>query len=98
MAELTRPLRDEAVTTNPDHRLFVPRTEVRGAVSGAHLGHVFDDGPQPTGRRYCMNSAALRFIAKSELEAAGYGQYRALFEYGGAGGGNESGEEGDAAE
>ena len=78
----TRPLRPEAVTTKTDHKLLLPRTEVRAAGSGSHLGHVFGDGPRPTGQRYCMNSAALRFIPKEDLEAEGYGEYRALFEAG----------------
>lgn len=76
----TRPLRDEAVTTREDHRLLATRTEVRAASSNSHLGHVFSDGPRPTGRRYCMNSAALRFVPREELAAEGYGEYEALFE------------------
>lgn len=75
----TRPLRPEAVTTRTDHKLLLPRTEVRAAGSGSHLGHVFGDGPRPTGQRYCMNSAALRFIPKDQLEAEGYGAYLRLF-------------------
>lgn len=75
----TRPLRDEAVTTRTDHKLLMPRSEVRCAGSGSHLGHVFRDGPAPTGLRYCMNSAALRFIPKEDLEAEGYGEYLGLF-------------------
>ena len=75
----TRPLRPEAVTTTTDHKLLLPRTEVRAAASGSHLGHVFGDGPRPTGQRYCMNSAALRFIPKEDLEAEGYGEYSSLF-------------------
>lgn len=75
----TRPLRDEAVTTHDDRSLPNVRTEVRGAGSGAHLGHLFADGPEPTAMRYCMNSASLRFIPREELEARGYTQYLALF-------------------
>ena len=76
----TRPLRDEAVTTKRDWKLVLPRTEVQGSTSGAHLGHVFSDGPAPTGQRYCMNSASLRFIPKERLEEEGYGAYVSLFE------------------
>ena len=74
-----RPLRGEAVATKTDHKLLMPRTEVRSAAAGSHLGHVFKDGPAPTGLRYCMNSAALRFIPKEDLEADGYGEYLRLF-------------------
>jgi methionine-R-sulfoxide reductase len=81
----TRPLREEAVTTHTDFKLFMPRSEVRGAASDAHLGHVFKDGPPPTGLRYCMNSAALRLVLKDDLEAEGYGEYRSLFGDEGAG-------------
>ena len=75
----SKPLRDEAVTTREDHKLFASRTEVRSTSSASHLGHVFPDGPKPTGQRFCMNSAALRFIPKEDLAAAGYGEYEALF-------------------
>jgi len=75
----TRPIDPGAVTEKVDRSLGMERTEVRGAKSGAHLGHVFDDGPRPTGLRYCMNSAALRFIPVGKLEEEGYGEYLKLF-------------------
>jgi methionine-R-sulfoxide reductase len=75
----TRPVRDRAVTLREDHKLFSTRTEVRSAVSDSHLGHVFPDGPKPTGQRYCMNSAALRFVPREDLAAEGYGEYEKLF-------------------
>ncbi len=75
----TRPLDPAAVTTRTDHLLLLPRTEVRSRLADSHLGHVFDDGPAPTGLRYCMNSAALRFVPVERLEAEGYGEYRSRF-------------------
>jgi methionine-R-sulfoxide reductase len=79
-----RPLEPDNIKTQSDHKLLMERTEVRSAHADSHLGHVFDDGPQPTGLRYCMNSASLRFIPVDRLEAEGYGQYRSLFEKSGA--------------
>lgn len=75
----TRPLDPANIKTRTDHLLGYSRTEVRSAAADSHLGHVFDDGPRPTGLRYCMNSAAMRFIPVSRLKAEGYGQYLALF-------------------
>ena len=76
----TRPLDKQLIVEEQDYRLLVPRTEVRSRFAGSHLGHVFTDGPAPTGLRYCINSAALRFIPRDQLDMEGYSRYRALFE------------------
>jgi methionine-R-sulfoxide reductase len=78
----TRPIEKGRIVQHTDSTLGMSRTEVRSSSGDAHLGHVFDDGPAPTGLRYCINSASLRFIPISKLRAEGYGQYEALFQAG----------------
>jgi len=76
----TKPLEPANVKTKTDRSLFMERVEVRSSHADSHLGHLFDDGPQPTGQRYCMNSASMRFIPVAKLADEGYGQYLPLFE------------------
>jgi methionine-R-sulfoxide reductase len=75
----TQPLEPDNIATHTDFKLFMARTEVRSKHADTHHGHVFDDGPAPSGLRYCMNSASMRFIPVEQLEEEGYGEYLSLF-------------------
>lgn len=75
----TRPIEENALIRHEDRKFFMKRIEVRSKLADSHLGHVFNDGPKPTGLRYCINSASLKFIPKEELQEKGYGQFAHLF-------------------
>jgi methionine-R-sulfoxide reductase len=83
-----QPLEPDNIVTDSDQSAGMERTEVRSRQAGTHLGHLFDDGPEPTGLRYCLNSAALRFIPADKLEKEGYGKYKELFTGKGQGSGH----------
>lgn len=76
----TKPIEDEALTKREDSSFFMKRVEVRSKFADSHLGHVFNDGPKPTGLRYCINSASLKFVPKEELKNQGYEKFLKLFE------------------
>jgi methionine-R-sulfoxide reductase len=75
----TRPIKGAGIVEKTEKKLFMTRVEVRSKIANSHLGHVFNDGPAPTGKRYCVNSASLRFIPSSQLNIKGYGKFESMF-------------------
>mgnify|MGYP001787492382 CR=1 FL=1 len=76
----TKPITEESIVQKTDYKMIIPRQEIRSKIGDSHLGHVFKDGPEPTGLRYCMNSASMRFVPKEEMAGQGYEELLSLLE------------------